>query len=78
MGSNNQANNAYATFEALEELNRLVKVKGIELKPTAPKINPVTQTPNNNPNNQAKKAALSKATAPKKAAAPAAKPAPTA
>src|SRR5690606_2118964 len=42
MGSNNQANNAYATFEALQELNRLVKVKGIELKAAAPKLNPVT------------------------------------
>jgi small subunit ribosomal protein S5 len=31
LGSNNQANNVYATFEALKEIRRLVKVKDISL-----------------------------------------------
>jgi small subunit ribosomal protein S5 len=31
LGSNNQANNVYATFKALDEIRRLVKVKNIKL-----------------------------------------------
>lgn len=32
LGSNNQANNVYATFKALKEIERLVAIKKIELK----------------------------------------------
>jgi len=32
LGSNNQANNVYATFKALKEIERLIAVKKIELK----------------------------------------------
>jgi small subunit ribosomal protein S5 len=34
MGSSNQANNVYATFKALQEIRRLVKVKDIKLEKT--------------------------------------------
>ncbi len=34
LGSNNKANNVYATFKALKEIERLVSVKKIELKKT--------------------------------------------
>lgn len=34
LGSNNQINNVYATYEAMKEMRRLVKVKGIKLKET--------------------------------------------
>jgi small subunit ribosomal protein S5 len=37
LGSKNQANNVYATFKALKEIERLVTIKQIELKPT-PKV----------------------------------------
>jgi small subunit ribosomal protein S5 len=33
MGSNNQANNVYATFKALDKIRRLTKIKNIDLKP---------------------------------------------
>jgi len=33
LGSGNQANNVYATFKALKEIERLVQVKNIDLKP---------------------------------------------
>jgi len=32
LGSNNQANNVYATFKALKEIERLIAVKKIEIK----------------------------------------------
>ncbi|MBU0578563.1 30S ribosomal protein S5 [Patescibacteria group bacterium] len=32
LGTNNQASNAYATFEALQQIARLVKIKGIKLR----------------------------------------------
>ena len=32
LGSNNQANNVHATFKALKEIERLVKVKNIDIK----------------------------------------------
>lgn len=34
LGSNNKANNVYATFKALKEISRIVAVKKIELKKT--------------------------------------------
>ena len=33
LGSNNQANNAYATFKALSQINRLVAIKDVAVKP---------------------------------------------
>lgn len=36
LGSNNQANNAYATFKALSQINQLVKIKAIKLKSVKP------------------------------------------
>lgn len=38
LGSKNQANNVYATFKALKEIERLVAVKHIEIKKDAPNI----------------------------------------
>ncbi len=75
MGSNNQANNAYATFQALEELNRLVKVKGLQLKSASPKVNPLTQRLNSSPvNNPSKTTSPTKPSTPKKSTSSTAKP----
>lgn len=38
LGSKNQANNVYATFKALKEIERLVAVKHIEIKKDAPTV----------------------------------------
>jgi hypothetical protein len=35
MGTNNQASNVYATFAALQEIQKIVEVKGISLKSAA-------------------------------------------
>jgi small subunit ribosomal protein S5 len=46
LGSENQANNVYATFKALTEIRRLVTLKGIKLKPTDfEDLPPVKQLP---------------------------------
>lgn len=38
LGSKNQANNVYATFKALKEIERLVTVKHIEIKKDTPTV----------------------------------------
>jgi small subunit ribosomal protein S5 len=38
LGSNNQANNVYATFKALQEIERIVRVKNIIIKKTKPAV----------------------------------------
>jgi small subunit ribosomal protein S5 len=40
LGSNNQANNAYATFKALREINQLVAAKELKFTATPPQIKP--------------------------------------
>jgi len=45
LGSNNQASNVYATFEALRHIRRVADIKGIKLdtKQTTPKPSPTTK-----------------------------------
>ena len=38
LGSNNQANNVYATFKALQEISRIVKVKNIVIRKDKPTV----------------------------------------
>lgn len=38
MGSNNQANNAYATIKALTQLSTLCQLKGLTFTPASPKV----------------------------------------
>lgn len=60
LGSNNQASNVYATFEALDQIRKLVKVKGISLKKAV-------QPGDSKANGQAKAKVIDKKTeAPKK------------
>jgi len=82
LGSSNQANNVYATFKALSEIKRLVKVKNIKLEPQKAEVKkePVKETKAAPKKPAAKPAGKPVAKAPAKKAAPkkpAAKKAPT-
>lgn len=48
LGSNNQTNNAYATFNAFKTINKIVDLKQIDLKDTVKKAEPkvIPQKPN--------------------------------